>query len=617
MKLTKKQIVVLLFFILILIAFLFNYNVYAKNEVELGILEYSEQYKKWLELPEEKRNDIIAPRMYDIKVNSKQTKLFKTNNLPKYSLQEVIPENIVVRNQMQTNSCWAFSAIGALESTLGLQDYKAGNPRISYDFSERHMEYATSRTFLNGEINKMGHNRQINVGGNARIAFSYFSGGLGPIDENSMPFVNNANLIKLSEIQNKKVTAKVTDTIDFPSLYDNSIGKDSETIKQNKEIVKQQIKDHILNYGGVTVCIYGAQINSEYYNNSTGAIYCDECQPNHNVLIIGWDDTYSVENFNSRYRPQNPGAWIIKNSWGTSVGKNGIMYLSYEDANVYYYLAAIQKASTDVDYDNIYQYNKYGYNAFGYADARQFGNKLYLANEFEKKNSGKEYLKEISIYAPSTSYTYEVYVNAVGTDKEKSEIEIPNGTQTVKLTEWINNTDLTKVELKEGQSESFGIGYHTIEFESPIEIQSDKFIVVVAITSNIDDLTYYSLETNETGEELYNTAEIIANKCFLTVEPLLEEKLWYSLSDKEQIGMAANSTIKAFTINGDDIKLGDVNNDGKINQKDAKLVLKAFAGKTNLTDKQKISADVNKDGKINQKDAKQILKFFAGKITSF
>ena len=63
--------------------------------------------------------------------------------------------------------------------------------------------------------------------------------------------------------------------------------------------------------------------------------------------------------------------------------------------------------------------------------------------------------------------------------------------------------------------------------------------------------------------------------------------------------------------------LGDVNDDGKINQKDAKLVLKAFAGKTELTENQTLAADVNKDEKINQKDAKLILKYFAGKITGF
>ena len=66
-----------------------------------------------------------------------------------------------------------------------------------------------------------------------------------------------------------------------------------------------------------------------------------------------------------------------------------------------------------------------------------------------------------------------------------------------------------------------------------------------------------------------------------------------------------------------DYTLGDINEDGQINHKDAKLTLKAFANKVTLTETEKLAADVNKDGKIDHKDAKLILKYFAGKITEF
>lgn len=37
---------------------------------------------------------------------------------------------------------------------------------------------------------------------------------------------------------------------------------------------------------------------------------------NHAVTIVGWDDSYSKENFNAEHQPPADGAWIVKNSWG-------------------------------------------------------------------------------------------------------------------------------------------------------------------------------------------------------------------------------------------------------------------------------------------------------------
>ena len=324
MRLNKKYIILSFLLVVLTIAGIGG-NVYAVEDIELNnqILEYSNEYKKWLELPEEERGQIIQPRMYNIPQvtsNRKNRKLLKANNVSKYNLKDIIPENVVVRNQMQTNTCWAFSTIAALESTLGLQDYNNGLEPKMYDFSERHMEYATSRTFLNGEINTQGFNRKIDAGGNPLISIAYLTNGMGAINEEDMEFENNTNLIELSEIQNKTITSKVIDTVDFPSAYNDTFTE--------KDQISEQIKNHITNYGGVMAAIHGAQPTSAYYNSKTGAIYCDDaskCPPNHQILIIGWDDEYEISNFNSKHQPENSGAWIIKNSWGTSYGNEGIM----------------------------------------------------------------------------------------------------------------------------------------------------------------------------------------------------------------------------------------------------------------------------------------------------
>ena len=66
----------------------------------------------------------------------------------------------------------------------------------------------------------------------------------------------------------------------------------------------------------------------------------------------------------------------------------------------------------------------------------------------------------------------------------------------------------------------------------------------------------------------------------------------------------------------DDVKYGDVNDDGKFNAADTLLVLQYGAGKTELTAEQQIIADVNCDGKFNAADTLLILQYGAGKIDS-
>ena len=52
---------------------------------------------------------------------------------------------------------------------------------------------------------------------------------------------------------------------------------------------------------------------------------------NHSVTIIGWDDTYSKNNFPESNRPNTDGAYLVQNSWGSEWGKDGTFYVSYDD----------------------------------------------------------------------------------------------------------------------------------------------------------------------------------------------------------------------------------------------------------------------------------------------
>ena len=581
MKKHKKFLFILLIFMSILF---FTQKIYASNADSLQKVEYSEDFKKWLELPEEEKTNTLMPRIFNISYTNTISKnplnvarLLKSTANPKYSLRDIIPENLAIRNQQDTNLCWAFATLSSLETNLALYNYNRGiNTDKIYDFSERHMEYATSKTFANNTKNPLGYNREVGSGGSYQIAQSYLTNGSGAILESDMPFENNENTIDISEIQNKKVSSQVYDTISFPDYQ--------TATRKEKTKIMNQIKEHIQNYGGVQASLHGNSSNiSSFscYNNSTGAKYCNntDLHPiDHAISIIGWDDNYSVDNFAESNRPSSNGAWIARNSWGDKIeytllevkqlifniyknqeigkdwtsaedvpdsliesngftidgdiayvpyGDNGFIYVSYEDINISKNMFGIVKASDTISYDNIYQYDYY----FPGMQLNAPTQTIFLANIFDKKSSETEYLTQISLYAPET-YTCKVYVN-------------PNGTS-------FSKNNLQQISLKTGETETFSTGYHTLEFAKPIEINSNSFSVVVKIQSTNQNSVKVSLETKIPGISTWDSVTTEKEKCFYSFGNGLDSAEWVdigTLHDANPSFSNGDSTIKAFTTN--------------------------------------------------------------------
>lgn len=307
-----RKIRKILILIVIILALITNTKVFAID----AELVTSEEFKKWLDLPEEERQNVLMPRVCETpKTQATYTNPFYYSSLlkssfePKYDLRNVIPENMVIKNQMSTGSCWTFGALATLETNLAMNNYNKGILAKEYDFSERHLEYATSNTFTNGDTYKYGLNRTAGKGGSWTLAEYYFGNGTGPIFEETMPFVDGYEKIDLSSFESHSAVAQVFDTKIFPSYK----------VTEDTTEIKNLMKEYIQKNGGIAAGIHGADLISDYYNNETGAIYCDDatqCKMNHMVLIIGWDDNYAVENFNEKHRPSKKGAWIVKNSWG-------------------------------------------------------------------------------------------------------------------------------------------------------------------------------------------------------------------------------------------------------------------------------------------------------------
>jgi len=583
---TKKLNVIIYILMIIILLSLNSYSLASSIYAEkLSMPELSEEFKEYNSLSEEEKNNKIVPELISIPKNEHSTSnLLKnlelvgasaTDNQFNLMTSSQIGDTMRIKDQQSTSECWAFSSLSSLETNLSLKNKKNNVVSIFYDFSERHMDYSCVKALLGG-TNIYGYNRLPSKGGTFEMAASYLTNGMGAINEADMPFKNDvSNAINISEIQNKKVSAYVSDTRNFVSYQ---FGDDKT------EIIKE-MKDHIVNYGSIATKVYSDVWDTEFYNNDTGAAYYDNTKNfNHGVSIIGWDDNYSVNNFNSKHRPSKNGAWIIRNSWGEklestfddmkeqlfnvdpeyykehnipnpqaitdtalvnwanqtgytvdttnrklsyNIGKNGIMYYSYEDSNIYKNMLGIVNASTEKKYDNLYQYNETG--AYVYVQLND-ETKHYEANKFTRK-SANEYLTQVGFHTFTPCKT-RVYVNLNGSE--------------------INKDSLTEVKLSAGDFETLNIGYHTLEFAEPLKINSNEFAVVLEVTNQkTSDKTTIAMEA-EIADTFYSNIKMENSKCFIATSTGFDKNQWIDLSKLSSINSSlynGDSSVKAYTIN--------------------------------------------------------------------
>lgn len=144
-------------------------------------------------------------------------------------------------------------------------------------------------------------------------------------------------------------------------------------------------------------------------------------------------------------------------------------------------------------------------------------------------------------------------------------------------------------------------------------VTADSLLTDITTEVNSRTATLKGANTEETENVSLATATVAvkdASKFIYTVT--IPASVGATLANIPAEGYAFDITV-VVNYKKPAVVYGDMNNDGKFNMADARIVLKMGLSKSNpnyyaATDEEKIKADVNEDGKYNMADARLILK---------
>ena len=205
-----------------------------------------------------------------------------------------------VKSQGSCGSCWAFSAIGVVESAARIY---AKNPDLNIDLSEQHL--------VSDCCSKAGSCS----GGWPDWALDYIR-DTGVPDEDCSPY-----------------NAKDCGCNPCSGWGDQVLKIDGYVYVQP---TKEDFKSALQQYGPMSVVLTAP---SDWYYYRTGVYSPTQSRENgvgwanHAVVLVGWDDSDDC--------------WIVKNSWGAGWGENGYARVKYGDLEKYNYAYAVTGVFTD------------------------------------------------------------------------------------------------------------------------------------------------------------------------------------------------------------------------------------------------------------------------------
>lgn len=438
-----------------------------------------------------------------------------------------------IKNQGNTQLCWMYSAV-ATEEQYAMKKFGK-----KLNISEIHGAAAMSDCVINQEYESYLpgiYTNNIDAPGTTSIALQYLTNWNSPICSTDI-FTWNSN------VSNEDYPDSITET-DYNFIYHNFLYledndyafsncesvvnlTDTKFISKDKNTVKRAIRDYAAVHAEIFMdksFIAKNGTEQSYYSDFSST--SDEKYINHAVTIVGWDDDYPKENFKSSNRPENNGAWLVRNSWKKGDVDPGYIWVSYEEqsfmvnTNNFGVITGLKK-STDSEHMLSYDYLPLKAN-----NSVAASDTVYMANIYDVSSYKNDYneINQIMFYRSVVNCTYNIRIIPISDS-------LP--------------TDISSYSvLATGQIS--GEGYTTAMLNSPYQLNDeyDKYGIVVEFIPNAStSLIYLPAEISEyrdTTSSHLGAFEINAN-----------ESLYYVDSEgSEQIEWLDNKYNHAYNYGG-------------------------------------------------------------------
>lgn len=468
-----------------------------------------------------------APSRFFLRANSETP-------LPE-SYSSITEGNIsAVKDQSYFGTCWTFGAINSAEASLISQ----GLANNTIDLSERQLAYffynyknindplGNTAGDYTQALGMSGGDTAYNRGGNSNFSMWHLTNWCGAGAEADAPYS-----VLVDNYYNY-----VGSTTDPYPLNANLAFDDVAHLQDVYKIPSEDtagIKRKVMEGGAVSI----AYTHNDYCYKTTGdgrkAFFYPKTDiggGGHVVSIVGWDDNYSKDNFNTytvsgstlyinpsnpSYAAHNNGAWLVKNSWGPTWSKDGYFWMSYESDNIRDVQAYVYESADN--YDNNYFYD--GSTGDTYRGIESGG---YIANVFQASSPNPkaiaEQLEAVAVgFADSdVSYSVQIYKNPTAGDPDSG---------TPMLSSPVTGTTTYA-------------GYYTIPLGQSVELmEGETFSVVIKVVKS-EVVNFYTDESYTNSTWIEFITEQNANQSFVGVSA----GSWFDLYSDN-----ATARIKAFT----------------------------------------------------------------------